>query len=230
MEPTITFAMRRYAAEIYRLQEHHEYVGLTELSDEVDSSLQATSRMISRLKAGGFLEHEPYKGVRLTGSGQQIALPAIRRHRLAELFLVRQLGFGWDEVHAMTDQFELGISDEIEDRLFAVLGSPTRCPHGEPIPPRSGPMPQLNDISLTQLTAGKSYIVSRVRVHEPAKLRYVADLGLLPETSFDLVSFSPFNGPVRIRVRHSDQVLSYDLASALWVVPASQTPPGAIQR
>ena len=215
--PNPTIAMSRYAAEIYRLQEHHEYVGLTELSSEVDASLQATSRMIARLREGGFLEHEPYKGVRLTELGQQIAMPAIRRHRLAELFLVRQMGFGWDEVHDMTDRFEQGISDEIEDRIFQVLGEPARCPHGEPIPPREGPMPQLDDISLTRMPAARSYVVSRVRVHDPARLRYVADLGLLPGAHFDLVSFSPFEGPVRIRVQRSEQVISYDLASALWV-------------
>ncbi len=209
--------MCRYAAEIYRLQEHHEYVGLTELAGEVDASLQAASRMIARLRQGRFIEHEPYKGVRLTELGQKIALPAIRRHRLAELFLVNRLDFGWDEVHAMTDKFEQGISDEIEDRIFQVLGAPARCPHGEPIPPRSGPMPVLDDISLTKMPPGRSYIVSRVRVHNPAKLRYVADLGLLPERSFDLLSFSPFNGPVRIRIQRAEQVLSHDLASALWV-------------
>jgi DtxR family Mn-dependent transcriptional regulator len=67
------------------------------------------------------------------------------------------------------------------------------------------------------MISGNSYKVSRVRVHEPAKLRYVADLGLLPEARFELISFSPFDGPVRIRIQRTEQVLSYDLASALWV-------------
>jgi DtxR family Mn-dependent transcriptional regulator len=212
--------MRRYAAEIFRLQEYEPYVSLSTLAEEVEHSLQATSRMISRLKQAGLLEHEPYHGVRLTPAGEQVALPAIRRHRLSELFLVRVLGFGWDEVHAMTDQFELGVSDEIEERIDTALDHPKRCPHGEPIPDKNNVLPTLHDTSLVRQETGRSYRVSRVRVHEPAKLKYVAELGLLPGAVFELVSFSPFDGPVRIRINRTEQVLSYELASALWVLPA----------
>lgn len=88
MTDKITLAMRRYAAEIYRLQEDRPYVGLTELAEHVDASLQAISRMLGRLKEAGYVEHEPYRGVRLTEDGERIAMPAIRRHRLVENFLV----------------------------------------------------------------------------------------------------------------------------------------------
>lgn len=220
MTAKVTFAMRRYAAEIFRLQEDVEYVGLSDLAEEVQTSLQAASRMISRLKSAGIVDHEPYRGVRLTEDGAAIAMPAIRRHRLAELFLVRQLGFGWDEVHAMTDQFELGINERIEDQIDRLLGHPSRCPHGEPIPDKQGNMPSLQDRSLVTLETGSRYRISRVRVHEPAKLRYLADLELLPGAEFKLLSFSPFEGPVRIQIGHHEQVLSYELAASLWVFPA----------
>ena len=74
-------AMQRYAAEIYRLQEYHAYVPLSILAEHADVSLQATSRMIRRLKEAGLIEHEAYAGVRLTPAGENAALPAIRRHR-----------------------------------------------------------------------------------------------------------------------------------------------------
>jgi DtxR family Mn-dependent transcriptional regulator len=220
MTTKVTFAMRRYAAEIFRLQEDVEYVGLSDLAEEVHTSLQSASRMIARLKSSGLVEHEPYRGVRLTTAGETIAMPAIRRHRLAELFLVRQLGFGWDEVHEMTDQFELGLNERIEDHIDMLLGHPSRCPHGEPIPDKAGNLPQLQDRSLVELETGNSYRISRVRVHEPAKLRYLADLQLLPGAEFRLLSFSPFAGPVRILIGHSEQVLSFELAASLWVLPA----------
>lgn len=219
-ETKVTYAMRRYAAEIFRLQEDVDYVGLTDLAEEVNSSLQAASRMIGRLKSAGMIEHEPYHGVRLTAAGQTVAMPAIRRHRLAELFLVRQLGFGWDEVHAITDQFELGINERIEDQIDRQLGHPSRCPHGEPIPDKQGRMPDLQDASLVDLEPGRVYRISRVREHEPAKLRYLAELKLLPDAAFKLLSFSPFEGPVRIQIGRDEQVLSYELAASLWVYPA----------
>ena len=92
--------------------------------------------MIRRLKTGGYILHEPYRGVRLTQEGEVIALPAIRRHRLIEVYLVRKMNFGWHEVHEVTDQFELGIDDLLENRIDDLLAHPTRCPHGEPIPTR----------------------------------------------------------------------------------------------
>jgi DtxR family Mn-dependent transcriptional regulator len=216
----VTAAMKRYAAEIYRLQEDKTYVGLSDLAEQIDASLQAISRMIGRLKEAGFIVHEPYRGVRLTDSGEKIALPAIRRHRLVEVFLVRVMGFGWDEVHDYSDHFELGVNDVIEDRMFEIAGRPARCPHGEPIPSKDGVMPVLKDASLVELELGKKYRLSRVRVHDPEKLRYLGDLQLYPSAQIELLSIAPFRGPVRIKLDRQEIVLSHELAAALFVEPA----------
>ena len=212
-----TAAMRRYAAEIYRLQEDREFVGVSDLAEHVGTSLQAISRMLGRLKQGGYVDHEPYRGVRLTPEGEKIAMPAIRRHRLVEVFLVRVMNFGWDEVHDMSDRFELGIDDLLEKRIDLLLDHPKRCPHGEPIPSPEGEMPVVRDASLVTKEKGKTYTLSRVRVHDPDKLHYLGELGLYPGVKFSLLSFSPFNGPVRISMDRNEMVLSHELASALFV-------------
>jgi DtxR family Mn-dependent transcriptional regulator len=212
-----TAAMRRYAAEIYRLQEDLEYVGISDLAEQVGASLQAISRMIGRLKQGGYVDHEPYRGVRLTPAGEIIAMPAIRRHRLVEVFLVRIMNFGWDEVHSLSDRFEMGIDDLIEKRIDQLLGHPTRCPHGEPIPTPEGQMPVSNDASLVEQPLGTECRLSRVRVHDPDKLHYLGELGLYPGVQFRLISIAPFNGPVRILVGRNEMVLSHELAAALYV-------------
>ena len=127
-------AMQRYAAEIYRLQQDHELVSLSLLGSEVDSSPQAVARMVKRLNQNGYLEHEPYRGVYLTPAGEKIAMPALRRHRLTEVFLVRVMGYDWAAAHELADVFEKGLNEELEERAFELAGRPTRCPHGEPIP------------------------------------------------------------------------------------------------
>ncbi len=220
----VTSTMRRYAAEIYRLQEDRVYVSLSDLSEPINASDQAISRMISRLKDGGFIEHKPYRGVRLTESGERIALPAIRRHRVIEVFMVRVMGFGWDEVHDHSDRFEIGVDDIIEDRLFEVAGRPTRCPHGEPIPDKEGVMPVLKDASLVDMKSGESYLLSRVRIHDSEKLRYLGKLGLYPGTCFQFLSQAPFNGPVRIRKEREEIVLSHELAGGLFVTQGCDAP------
>jgi DtxR family Mn-dependent transcriptional regulator len=220
-----TPAMRRYAAEIYRLQQDLPQVGLSELSEAVGASLQATSRMVGRMKEHGFLEHELYRGVRLTHAGERIAMPALRRHRLVEVFLVRVMQYGWDEAHDLSDQFELGINDHLEDRLDDLTGHPTRCPHGEPIPSKEGVMPEVRDTSLVNLHPVARCRISRVRTHNPDELRYFAELGLLPQVEFVLLNRIASHGPFRIQFGKREHVLGHNLAAALFVEPISEAPP-----
>lgn len=217
-----TPAMRRYAAEIFRLQQDAPYVGLSELSESVKASLQAVSRMAARMKDMQYLEHEPYRGVRLTPKGEHVAMPALRRHRLVEVFLVRVMKYGWDEAHDLSDTFELGIDDHIEDRLDEITGHPTRCPHGEPIPTKDGVMPVLNDVPLIDVPSGSDCVVSRVRTHDMEKLKYIGELGLVPGIPFHLLSCAPFKGPLRLQMSPQDHVIGYELAASLWVEVAKR--------
>jgi DtxR family Mn-dependent transcriptional regulator len=210
-------AMHRYAAEIYRLQEHHPFVSLADLAEHLDVSAQAVSRMVQRLRDFGLLVHKPYRGVRLTEEGERVSLPAIRRHRLIEVFLVKVMGYDWSEIHDLADVFEQGVDQTIEDRIDQLTGQPTRCPHGDPIPTRDGHMPVLADQSLVELRSGEHGRISRVRTHDPAKLRYLASIGLVPGLSFSLRSCAPFNGPLRLFYEGRDEVLGAELAASIWV-------------
>jgi DtxR family transcriptional regulator, Mn-dependent transcriptional regulator len=80
------------------------------------------------------LEHEPYRGARLTPAGERVALEVIRHHRLLELYLARTLGVAVDDVHDEADRLEHHISEELEERIDRALGYPTHDPHGDPIP------------------------------------------------------------------------------------------------
>jgi len=212
-----TPAMQRYAAEIFRLQQDSAYVALNELSESANSSMQATARMVGRMKKLNYLEHELYRGVRLTTQGEQIAMPALRRHRLVEVFLVKVMKYGWDEAHELSDTFALGVNDQVEERIDEITGKPTRCPHGEPIPSRDGVMPVVKDVSLLEVPSGSDCIISRVRTHDMEKLKYIAELGLVPGAPFHLFSCAPFKGPLRLQMKPHDHLIGYELAGSLWV-------------
>lgn len=214
---TVSPAMRRYAAEIYRLQQDHEQVSLSLLSSHVESSAQAISTMVKRLGKNGYLVHEPYRGVRLTPSGEKIAMPALRRHRLTEVFLVKVMKYDWASAHELSDVFEHGVNDEIEDRMFELAGRPTRCPHGEPIPSKEGVMPIVKDEPLVDVPSGSDCVVSRVRTHDLDKLRYLAEVGLVPGTPFHLLSCAPFKGPLRLEMKPHDHIIGYELSQSIWV-------------
>jgi DtxR family Mn-dependent transcriptional regulator len=213
----ISPTMQRYAAEIYRLQQDHQQVPVSLLTDTIEASPQAVSKMVRRLMEDEFLEYEPYYGIRLNPSGERIAMPALRRHRIAEVFLVRIMGYDWASAHELTDVFELGLNDELEDRMFEMTGRPTRCPHGEPIPSKDGVMPKVDDMPLLEVPSGSDCVISRVRTHDFDKLRYIGSLGLEPGIEFHLASCAPFKGPLRLQIPPVDQVIGYELAQTIWV-------------
>jgi DtxR family transcriptional regulator, Mn-dependent transcriptional regulator len=214
---TVSPAMQRYAAEIYRLQQDNEQVSLSLLSSHVDASAQAISIMVKRLNKNGYLVHEPYRGVRLTPAGEKIAMPALRRHRLTEVFLVKVMKYDWASAHELSDVFERGVNDELEERMDELAGHPTRCPHGEPIPSKEGVMPRVVDMPLVDVPSGSDCVVSRVRTHDMEQLHYIAELGLVPGTPFHLLSCAPFKGPLRLQMKPVDHIIGYELSQSIWV-------------
>ena len=219
--------MRDYLAEIYRLGQGEVWVSTTALAERLNVSGPATVRMVRRLHKAGLVDHLPYKGARLTRPGKKAALLGIRRHRLAERFLVDVLKFGWHEVHEEADDFHKGITQRLEERMSEVMNHPLTCPHGEPIPTREGEMPEVDDMPLTVVAPGASGSISRVKSHDPDKLWYLEKIGLMPGSSFELIDRAPFNGPLRLRINRHEQVIGAELAGALWVLittPAKPSP------
>jgi DtxR family transcriptional regulator, Mn-dependent transcriptional regulator len=214
---SVSQVMHRYAAEIYRLEQDYEQVALSLLSEHIDVSVQAITLMIQRMKKQGYVTYEPYRGVNLTPEGRRIAMPALRRHRLVEVFLVRVMAYDWATAHELSDVFERGVNEDIENRMDEITGHPNRCPHGEPIPAKDGVMPVLTDKPLINVPSGSDCTVSRVRTHDPDKLRYIAYLGLIPGIPFHLLSCAPFKGPLRLQMKSQDHVIGYETASLFWV-------------
>ena len=106
---TSTLRERHYLTEIYRLGERgvtseDGFISTSAVADLLDVSAPAVNRMVTKLKESGLLEHEPYQGIRLTPKGEREALKELRRHRIAEVFLVQVMGFGWHEVHEEADR------------------------------------------------------------------------------------------------------------------------------
>lgn len=215
LQPSAT--MREYLAEIYRLQEDAPTVSTTSLADRLNVSAPAVPRMLKRLKSAGFVKHVPYQGVELTDLGRREALREIRRHRILEVFLVKVMGFTWDEAHEHSDDLGRGMNDAIVARMGEMTAHPTRCPHGEPIPTAEGEIVYPADLCVMNAAVGFKGVVSRVRTHELDKLRYFAELGLMPGAAVEVVGRAPFNGPMRLRLGRQELVLGVELTKALWV-------------
>ncbi len=127
-------AIQDYLKGIYKLQQAGGKATVTALARDQGVSPASASAMLKKLAALELLDHEPYRGARLTGAGERVALEVIRHHRLLELYLAQTLGLPVDDVHEEADRLEHAISEELEERIDRALGYPTHDPHGDPIP------------------------------------------------------------------------------------------------
>ncbi len=132
--PALTDAIQDYLKAIYKLQEDDARVSVTALAREQSVAAGSASEMVKKLGALDLVDHEPYKGVKLTQAGERVAVEVIRHHRLLELYLAETLGLHVDEVHDEADRLEHVLSEELEARIDKALGFPTHDPHGDPIP------------------------------------------------------------------------------------------------
>ncbi|GAB4332267.1 MAG: metal-dependent transcriptional regulator [Phototrophicales bacterium] len=217
---SISSAMQEYLAETYRLahyQKDNPYVSTSALAEVMNVSAPAVTRMVQRLKDAGYLEHEPYQGIKLTKAGEREALMSIRRHRLVERFLVDVMRFGWHEVHDAADELGMVVSDVVISRMEEMAGYPRRCPHGEPIPTPDGVMPEVVDVPLTQAEIGKEYVVSRTNSHDAEKLKYLDELGLRTGQKFTLLDRAPFEGPLRLKIGDEIHFIGHNIAGVIRV-------------
>lgn len=211
-----------YLAEIYRIayyQHADPYVSTSAIAQEMGVSAPAVTRMVQRLKDGGYVDHEPYRGILLTPVGESQALHTIRKHRIVERFLVDVMHFGWHEVHDAADEMEVGVSDQVLDRMERMAGYPRRCPHGEPIPTADGVMPTITDTPLHHSDVNTQLVVSRVNTHDEQLLKYLDSMGLKPGTAFTLLEKAPFNGPLKLHIADQAQFIGYEVAQVLRVCP-----------
>jgi len=173
--------------------------------------------MVKRLAELGLVEHEPYRGVQLTNDGRRVALEVIRHHRLLELYLVQSLGVPWDRVHEEAEVLEHVLSEELEELIAVKLGNPTHDPHGDPIPTRELTIEEEPTQSLQSLHAAATGRFTRVSDSDPEMLRFLADRGISPGDSFEVIDKQPFGGPLFIRFGDNVHVLGGDLAKAMRV-------------
>ncbi len=186
-----------------------------DLAERLEVTPGSVSAMVRKLAELGVVEHEPYRGVRLTDNGRRVALEVLRHHRLLELFLAEELGMSWDRVHAEAEVLEHVISEDLERLIAARLGNPTVDPHGDPIPTPEFEIDEVETRSLDELPAGTFGRFVRVSDSDPAMLRYLAEQGISLGDRVQVVGHQPFGGPVFTRFGDHEQAIGGALAGAI---------------
>ncbi len=212
-------SVQNYLKHIFELTINGEPASTNALAARLAIAPASVSGMLQHLSKlePPLIFYQKHQGVTLTDEGKLEALKVIRHHRLIEAWLVKTLGYSWDEVHLEAERLEHVISEEMEIRIADALGNPMRDPHGDLIPTAELIMPEDHSIPLSTLRPEDSGIVVRVQSEDPAFLRHVQKLGIVPGAHLKVMSFSTFDNNTTIQNEKFTAVIGSAVASRVYV-------------
>jgi DtxR family transcriptional regulator, Mn-dependent transcriptional regulator len=211
--------IEEYLEAIHELDEEGTVVIQARLAERLDHSAPAVSEMVRRLRDEGYVELNG-RSLDLTDRGRSLAQGVVRKHRLAERLLTDIIGLPWEKAHTEAGRWEHVISDEVEERLVEVLGHPTTCPHGNPIPGAGGHPPET--IVLADARQGDHVRLERVTELvelDQELLTYLSIHRFLPGTEATVTSRAP-DGTLTLDMDGKTIALGPALARQLFVAAA----------
>lgn len=212
-------SVQDFLKAVYSLQQGAERVSTNALAEGLAVQAPSITDMAQRLVSAGLIDYERYKGVRLTLLGETIALKVIRRHRLIELYLVRELNYALKEVHEEAESLEHAVSDRFVEALANKLGDPAVDPHGDPIPSADGTISERKLSPLNEWPLNTPACVSRIKAENPAMVEHLMERGFNLNTAVTIVSRDPFEGPLTVHLNDQERIIGYHAAACVLVEP-----------
>ena len=209
-----------YIKAIYKLEHDSGNVTTSALAVQLQLADASITDMIKKLSEKGLIHYKRYQGVGLTARGKRMALKIVRRHRLWEMYLVKFLGFSWDQVHDEAERLEHVTSDELEQKLDNALGFPENDPHGDPIPTANGELERPKYTALTEYDTGDVVRVLRVSDDDSQILQHAAQLGVELNKKLVVKEKRTFDGSMVVKVGSKEHFISQQMAGAIFVRPA----------
>ncbi len=203
---------------VYSLQQHSERVSTNALAEHLGVKAPSVTDMARRMVETGMIDYQKYYGVRLTQQGEITALAVIRRHRLIELYLLRELGYPLHEVHAEAERLEHAVSEQFINAVDRKLGYPEIDPHGDPIPSAEGHIATISGTPLTEVTLDTDARVARFDTSNSAMLEHLVNRSIKLGDLIRVRERDPFDGPLRLTVNGQAKTLGYKAAACVMCV------------
>ncbi len=210
-------SLEDYLKNIYSLQTTDGKVTNMILAEKMNISPAAVSDMISKISKSGYIKNTPYKGFELTKKGEVIAINLVRKHRIWEVFLVKDLAYPWEKVHSEAENLEHASSDELISRLEAFLGNPKFDPHGHPIPDKNGKIPVSNLTCLSELKVGDKAVIRQVSDESSEVLQYLSKAGLKLNDKIEIIEKISFDNSIQIKLKSKNIFLSEKLSKNIFI-------------
>lgn len=157
-----------------QLQENNEPMYRHEISKD----------MLDTFLSHGFIEVSN-RTITLTKQGKHKAEDLVRRYRLAERLLVDVLHMSKMNLATPSCQFEHKLPKEVEEAICTLLGHPSECPHGKPIPPGKCCKIEKERVNrlvyrLSELNKGDTGKIAYLKVNGNEVLRKLVNRGVHP--------------------------------------------------
>lgn len=218
MELELSHTEENYIKAIYSLfVAENKPVSTNKIAERLCTKASSVTDMIKKLAEKQLVDYVKYQGVSLTTKGFNIAVLLIRKHRLWEVFLVKTLGFDWDEVHDVAEQLEHVKSVKLTESLDAFLEYPSYDPHGDPIPDAEGNIPTRNAVMLSSMTEKQNTTILGVKDNSSAFLKYLDNTGIKLGSSLQIIKKEDFDNSMRISIEGKEISISHQIASNLYV-------------
>jgi len=214
-----TASIQDYLAAIYDLAGSGKPVIGARLAKHMKVAPPAVTEALHRMTRAGYIRFSAGKEISLTKKGKAMAEVMARRHRLLERWLTDILGLDWTEAHEEAHRLEHALSPKVEDRLAAILGMPSTCPHGNPIPGMAGKS-AAHPFPLDQAKDGITVVVERITEEAEADRKLLAHLwqnGVRPGTRLTIQEIAPWAGTITTVSDGRTIVLGLAAAGKIWV-------------
>jgi len=207
-----------YLKALFNLANIEGEVSISDLAQNLGVSMPTANSMVKSLQKSGWVAYEKYKPVVLTKEGKKAAALVIRKHRLTEMFLVKKMGFGWEEVHEVAEQIEHIHAPKFFERMDEMLGFPTIDPHGSPIPDKQGKIQEFSYQTLSSCNPGQVVQLAALTNSSTDFLEFLNSRELSLGTMLEILSKEAYDASIVVNYSgHPAETLSEKVGEKLLV-------------
>ncbi|PIE99193.1 MAG: iron (metal) dependent repressor, dtxr family protein [Polaribacter sp.] len=196
-----------YLKAIYSLEENGAKISVSALSKNMAVSIPTVNNMVKRLEQEGWVQYEKYRPILLTDAGRKIAIDIMRRHRLAEMFLMEIMNFGWEEVHEIAEDLEHINSEAFFDRIDEMLSFPKTDPHGTAIPDKEGNIIKQNYQQLFKFRIGETVVLRSLKNENKDFILFLNKKNITLGTEIKIENKEPFDDSIEVSYKDFHNIL-----------------------
>lgn len=203
-----TLTEENYLKALFHLVDHENKVTINELSKFLSVKMPSVNNMMKKFAEKNWVRYETYKPLVVTATGRREAALVVRKHRLTEMFLVKKMNFGWENVHEIAEQLEHVHSAVFFDKMDEILDYPKFDPHGEPIPDKDGNIIAQDLQKLSSCEPGSTVVFASVTLSDDAFLNYLTERNLLLNKEIRIIKIESFDRSMTVEIEGKQEILS----------------------